>query len=61
MDAFEWQVFEYGGRPQIDVDYNLGAYGLTTKELQMFKNVFKYDNPNELWNALMDAGSEKYA
>ena len=59
-DAFERRVFEYGGRLVIDVDYDSGTYGLTTKKLQMFKKLFKYDNPNELWNVLMHADKEKH-
>ena len=60
IDAFERRVFEYEGRPVIDLDYDSGAYGLTTKELQMFKKLFKYDNLNKLWKALMDADKEKH-
>ena len=60
IDAFERRVFEYEGRPVIDLDYDSGAYGLTTKELQMFKKNFKYDNLNKLWKALMDADKEKH-
>ena len=60
IDAFERRVFEYEGRPVIDLDYDSGAYGLTTKELQMFKKFFKYDNLNKLWKALMDADKEKH-
>ena len=60
MDAFEKQIFEYGGRPKTDVDYDLDAYNLTDKELQMFKNFFKYDNPNELRNPLINADDKKY-
>ena len=37
VDAFEKQIFEYGARSRIDVDYDSDAYGLTDKELQMFK------------------------
>ena len=54
VDAFEKQIFEYGGRSRIDVDYDSDTYKLTDKELQMLKKVFKYDNPNELRNALID-------
>ena len=46
-------MFEYGGCPRIDVNYDLETYGLTDKELQMFKKLFNYANPNELWNDLM--------
>ena len=65
VDAFEKQIFEYEGRPKINVDYDLGTYdsdtyNLTNKELQMFKKLFKYNNPNELRDALMDADEEKY-
>ena len=60
MNAFERGVFEYGGRPQLDIDYDSGTYDLTGKELQMFNKLFKYDNPDKLWNALMDADKEKY-
>ena len=60
IDAFERRVFEYEGRPVIDLDYDSGAYGLTTKELQMFKKFFKYDNLNKLWKALMDTDKEKH-
>ena len=41
VDAFERRVFEYGGCPVIDVDYDSHAYGLTNKELQMFKKLVK--------------------
>ena len=44
-----------GGRSRIDVDYDSDAYGLTNKEFQMFKTFFKYDNPNELRNTLINA------
>ena len=54
VDGFEKQIFEYEGRPKIDVDYDLGTYNLTDKELQMFKKFFKYDNSSELRNALID-------
>ena len=60
VNAFERGVFEYGGRPQLDIDYDSGTYDLTGKELQMFNKLFKYDNPDKLWNALMDADKEKY-
>ena len=60
VDAFERRVFEYGDRLEVDVNYDSGAYGLTIKELQMFKKLFKCHNPNELWNALMVADKEKY-
>ena len=33
---------------------------LTDKELRMFKNCFKYDNSNELRNALINANEKKY-
>ena len=59
--AFVRQVFSYGGRSKIDVDYDLETYGLTKREFEIFKNLFSYDNPNELWNALMDTDKEKYA
>ena len=65
VDAFEKQIFEYKGRPKINVDYDLDTYdsdtyNLTNKELQMFKKLFKHNNPNELRDALMDADEEKY-
>ena len=65
VDAFEKRIFEYEGRPKIDVDYDLDTddsdtYNLTDKELQMFKKLFKYNNPNKLRDALMDADEEKY-
>ena len=31
-----------------------------TKNWQMFKKVFKYDDPNELRDALMDADEKEY-
>ena len=40
MDAFEKQVFEYGGYSRIDV-----GYGLTNKELQMFKKILNMITP----------------
>ena len=61
VDAFEKQIFDYGGRPRIDVDYETSpdTYDLSDKELQMFKTLFKYDNPNELRDALIDADEKK--
>ena len=61
VDAFERQVFEYGGRPEIDVDYISGTYDLTDRELQMFKKLFKYDNTDKLRDVLIDADKEEYA
>ena len=55
MDAFERLVFDYRGRPEIDVDYGSDTYDLTDRELQMLKKLFKYDNSDELRDALMDA------
>ena len=55
VDAFERLVFDYRGRPEIDVDYGSDTYDLTDRELQMFKKLFKYDNSDELRDALMDA------
>ena len=62
MNLFEKQTFEYGCRPRIDVDYETSSdiYDLSHKELQMFKKLFKYDNPNELRDALMNADEEEY-
>ena len=60
VDAFEKQIFEYDGHSRIDVDYDSDAYGLTDKELEMFKNFFKYYKPNELRNALINADEKKY-
>ena len=60
IDGFERGVFEYGGRPGIDVDYDFETYGLTKKELQMFKFFFNYTNLNGLWNELMYTDWEKY-
>ena len=65
VDAFEKRIFEYEGRPKIDVDYDLDTcdsdtYNLIDKELGMFKKYFKYDNPSELWDALIDADEKKY-
>ena len=53
IGAFERVVFDYGGHTKIDVNYDLETYGLSDKELQMFKKLFNYANPNELWNDLM--------
>ena len=50
IDAFERGVFEYGGCPRTDVNYDLETYGSTNKEFQMFKKLFNYANPNTLWN-----------
>ena len=61
VDAFERQVFEYRGRPEIDVDYISGTYDLTDRELQMFKKLFKYDNTDKLRDVLIDADKEEYA
>ena len=62
MDAFEKRVFEYGGHPRIDVGYETSSdtYDLSDKELQMFENLFKYNNPNELRDALINADEKKY-
>ena len=35
-------------------------YGLTDNNLQMFKKLFNYANPSELWNDLMYTDEEKY-
>ena len=48
-------MFQYGGCPKIGVDYYL-----TDKEVQMFKKIFKYDNPSELKNTIMDADEKEY-
>ena len=49
VDAFEKRVFEYGGRPRTDVDYETfsDTYDLSDKELQMFKKFVKYNSPNK--------------
>ena len=60
VDAFERWVCEYGGRPETDVDYGSGTYDLTDRELQTFKKLFKYDNPDELRDAFMDADKKEY-
>ena len=60
MDAFEKGIFEHEGCARIDVYYDLDAYDLIDKELQMFKKFLKYDSPNELRNALIDADEKKY-
>ena len=39
-------------------DYEL--YGLTDKELQMFKKIFSYKNPEELRQTVIEATDEKY-
>ena len=44
IDAFERGVFEYGGRPRIDINYDSGTYGLTDKEMQMFRKLFTCGN-----------------
>ena len=36
------------------------VYGLIDKKLQMFKKLFNYANPSELWNDLMYTDEEKY-
>ena len=57
VDAFERLVFKYGGLPEIDVDYDSDTYDLADRGLQMFK---KFDNPDELRDALMDANKKEY-
>ena len=49
-DAFEKRIFEHEGRPMIHVDYETSSdtYHLTNKELQMFKKLFKYNNPSRM-------------
>ena len=59
VDAFERRVFEYGDRPEVDVDYDSDTQDLTDRELLMFKNVFKYVNPDKLRDALIDADKEE--
>ena len=61
-DAFEKRIFEYEDRPMIDVDYETSSdtYDLNDKELQMFTKRFKYNNPKELRDALIDADEKKY-
>ena len=54
-------MFKYGGRPRTDVNYDLETYGLTDKELQIFKKLFNYANPKELWNELLYTDRGKYA
>ena len=61
IDAFERGVFEYAGRPRIDINYDSETYGLTDKEMQMFRKLFTYGNPKKLWNALMDADEVNHA
>ena len=61
IDAFERGVFEYGGRPRIDINYDSGTYGLTDKEMQMFRKLFTCGNHIKLWNALMDADQVNHA
>ena len=64
VDAFEKRIFEYECLPKIDVDcdldtYDSDTYNLADKELQMFKKIFKYDNPSKLRDALIDADEKK--
>ena len=59
MDTFERRAFEYGGRSEIDWPGS-NTYDLTDRELQMSKKLFKYNNPNELRYALIDADKEIY-
>ena len=61
INAFERGVFKYGGRPRTDVNYDLETYGLTDKELEIFKKLFNYANPKELWNELLYTDRGKYA
>ena len=67
IEAFENRIFQSKYRPEIDVDNDLRddqesnlhvesdseSYGLTDKELQMFKNVFRYQNPEKLRQTLI--------
>ena len=50
INAFEKRIFEHGGRPLINVDYETSSYtyDLTNKELQLFKKLFKYNNPQRV-------------
>ena len=61
VNAFEKLIFEYGGLPEIDVDYESDSdtYYLTNKEFQMFKNFFRYDDPNKLRDTFMDADEKE--
>ena len=55
VDVFERLVFDYRGRPEIDVDYGSDTYDLTDREFQILKKLFKDDNSDELRDALMNA------
>ena len=62
VDAFENRIFESKYHPEINVDndlrgdkesnlhaaYDYESYGLTDKELQMFKNSFRLPKPWEV-------------
>ena len=60
IDAFERGVIKYGDLLWIDINYDSETYGLTNKEMQMFRKRYSYGKPNKLWNVLMDADEEKY-
>ena len=60
INAFERGVFEYEDLLWIDINYDSETYGLTDKEMQMFRKRYSYGKPNKLWNVLMDADEEKY-
>ena len=60
IDAFARGVFEYGGCPKINVNHDLETYGLTDNELQIFKKLFNYASPSELWNDLTYTDKEKH-
>ena len=59
VDAFEKEILEYGIRSRIDVDYDSDAYKFTEKELQMFKNFFKYDIPQRVKKCFNRCGWKK--
>ena len=73
-DAFEYQISESKHRPEIDVHNDLRddqesnlhsasdyeCYGLTDKQLQIFRTFFGYRNLEELRQTLIEATDEKY-
>ena len=60
LGASEKRIFEHEGRRMIDVDHEASSdtYDLISKELQMFKKLFKCNNSNKVRDTLMDADEE---
>ena len=66
-NAFENRIFESKQHPEINVDIDptpdsntYESHGLTKKELETFRKLFSYKNPEELRQTLVETTDEKY-